>query len=91
MILVDKPWWPGRGHMWSHLVSDLSYVELHVFAEALGLPARGFDRDHYDIPAPRYEVAVWLGARTVSSRELVQALTRAGLRRPKHRTPFADR
>jgi len=27
---------------------------------------------------------VWLGARTVSSREIVVALHRRGLRRPKH-------
>ena len=51
LILVDEPLWPARGRLWSHLVSDLSYAELHVFAEMLGAPRRAFDRDHYDIPA----------------------------------------
>ncbi|MBU2663174.1 DUF4031 domain-containing protein [Actinoplanes bogorensis] len=84
MILVDEPVWPGRGRLWSHLVSDLSYEELHVFAEMLGAPRRAFDRDHYDIPAFRFRSALWLGAELVSSRELASRLRAAGLRRPKH-------
>jgi len=85
MILVDPPRWPGRGRLWSHLVSDVSYAELHAFAELLGAPRRAFERDHYDVPAARYPVAVWLGATVVDSRELVRRLTRAGLRRRKPR------
>ena len=50
MILVDPPAWPAHGRLWSHLVSDTSYDELHAFARRLGIPARGFDRDHYDVP-----------------------------------------
>jgi hypothetical protein len=50
----------------------------------LGAPRRGFDRDHYDLPAERVPMAVWLGARPVSSREIVRLLHGAGLRRPKH-------
>lgn len=84
MIYVDEPTWPGRGRLWSHLVSDVSYAELHVFAEMLGVPRRAFDRDHYDITAERFAVALLLGARLVSGRELVGRLTAAGLRRPKH-------
>jgi len=85
VIYVDEPAWPGRGRLWSHLVSDVSYVELHAFAELLGLPPRAFDGDHYDLPADRYATAVWLGARPATSREIVVHLVRAGLRRPKHR------
>ena len=85
MIFVDRPRWPGRGRLWSHLVSNVSFDELHAFAEALGAPRRGFDRDHYDIPEDRYAVAVWLGARPITSREIVALLVNAGLRRPKHR------
>ena len=81
MIVVDPPRWPGGGRLWSHLVSDVSYAELHAFAELLGAPPRGFDRDHYDLPAQLYPVALWLGARPVSSREIVVRLRRAGLRR----------
>lgn len=87
MIYVDEPTWPGRGRLWSHLVSDLSYAELHVFAEMIGAPRRAFDRDHYDIPAERLATALWLGARLVPARELVRRLTAAGLRRPKHLHP----
>jgi hypothetical protein len=83
VLLVDPPVWPGRGRLWSHLVSDVSYAELHAFAELLGVPRRGFDRDHYDVPADTYRLAVWLGARPVSSRVLLHHLVTAGLRRPK--------
>jgi Protein of unknown function (DUF4031) len=71
--------------MWSHLVSDISFAELHAFAEALGAPRRGFDRDHYDIPEEIYAIALWLGAYPATSREIVTRLVGAGLRRPKHR------
>ena len=88
MLYVDRAVWPGRGRaagrLWAHLVSDVSYAELHVFAELLGAPRRGFERDHYDIPAPLVPVAVWLGARQVPARELAARLRAAGLRRPKH-------
>jgi hypothetical protein len=73
--------------MWSHLVSDVSLAELHAFAELLGVPSRGFDRDHYDLPAGWYDLARWLGAHPASSREIVTRLHRAGLRRPKPRRP----
>ncbi len=84
MIYVDRPAWPARGRLWSHLISDVSLAELHAFAEALGAPRRGFDRDHYDIPADRFPMAVWLGAYVVPSRDLVRLLRTSGLRRPKH-------
>jgi hypothetical protein len=84
LILVDEPLWPARGRLWSHLVSDLSYEELHVFAEMLGAPRRAFDRDHYDIPSQRFAPALWLGATLLPSRELAFRLRAAGLRRPKH-------
>ncbi|MQY13049.1 hypothetical protein SRB5_31890 [Streptomyces sp. RB5] len=82
-VLIDPPDWPGHGRLWSHLVSDTSLAELHAFAERLGVPRRGFDRDHYDVPASRYADAVRLGAEEVRSRELVARLTAAGLRRRK--------
>lgn len=82
-ILIDPPLVPWRGRLWSHLASDESYEELHAFAAALDVPARGFDGDHYDIPAEYFDVAVAAGAVPVRSRELVQRLTAAGLRRRK--------
>jgi hypothetical protein len=68
-------------------VSDESLPELHTFAAELGVPERGFDRDHYDIPAALYERAIAAGATPVSSREVVARLTAAGLRRRKQSGP----
>lgn len=85
MIFVDPPMWPGHGRLWSHLVSDASFTELHAFAAAVGIPARGFERDHYDVPAEMYEHVVAAGALPVSTREVVRRLAVAGLRRRKHR------
>jgi hypothetical protein len=84
-LLIDPPTWPAHGRIWSHLVSDESFDELHVFAREVGLPERGFHRDHYDVPADFYEHVVAAGAITVSSRELVARLNAAGLRRRRVR------
>ena len=83
MILIDPPNAPGRGRLWSHLASDTSYDELHVFARGVGIPERGFDRDHYDVPSEWYDDMLAAGAVPVSSRELVSRLLAAGLRRRK--------
>lgn len=82
-VLIDLPTWPGRGRLWSHLVSDTSYDELHAFARTLGVPERAFDRDHYDVPSDVYDRALALGAEPVGGKELVARLTAAGLRRRK--------
>jgi Protein of unknown function (DUF4031) len=82
-VYIDPPIWPGHGRHWSHLVSDVSYEELHEFAARIGLPSRAFERDHYDVLDDRYDLAVRAGARPVSSREIVLRLTAAGLRRRK--------
>ena len=82
-VLIDPPNAAGHGRLWSHLASDASYDELHTFARAVGIPARGFDRDHYDVPAEWYDQVVAAGAQPVSSRELVRRLHAAGLRRRK--------
>ena len=84
-ILIDPPQWWHRERWWGHMVSDESYDELHAFAEALGVPRRGFERDHYDVPAELHDAAIEAGASLVSSKELVRRLTAAGLRRPKGR------
>lgn len=86
-LYIDPPTWPGHGRLWSHLVSDASYEELHAFAAAIGSPRRAFDGDHYDLPSERYASAVAAGAFEVGSKELLRRLTEAGLRRPKRRRP----
>jgi muramoyltetrapeptide carboxypeptidase len=82
-LLIDPPNVAYRGMLWSHLASDTSLDELHAFARRVGIPARGFDRDHYDVPAQRHNAVVAAGATPISSRELVQRLRDAGLRRRK--------
>jgi hypothetical protein len=79
-VLIDEPIWPAHGTVWAHLVSDESYAELHAFAAAAGIPERGFDHDHYDVPLRRWDEMVALGAEVVTTRDLVQRLERSGLR-----------
>ncbi|MFZ6990876.1 DUF4031 domain-containing protein [Curtobacterium sp. RRHDQ66] len=79
-VLIDPPTWPAHETVWSHLVSDLSYAELHEFAARAGVPRRAFDHDHYDVPLARYDELVALGATPVTGRELVLRLIKSGLR-----------
>jgi hypothetical protein len=79
-VFIDEPMWPAHGTLWSHLISDTSLDELHAFAQQAGIPSRGFDRDHYDVPAERHETLVAMGAIRVNNRELVKLLQSSGLR-----------
>jgi hypothetical protein len=93
--MVDPPSWPAHGRLWSHLASDTSLEELHALAAAAGLPERGFEGDHYDVPQERYDDVVAAGAVPVSGRELLRRLVAGGLRVPKRRgervlASFAD-
>lgn len=79
-IWIDPPAWPAHGRLWSHLISDESYAELHDFAAAQGIPPRGFEGDHYDVPEERHAALVAAGARLVGGRELARILRDSGLR-----------
>ncbi|HET8766126.1 MAG TPA: DUF4031 domain-containing protein, partial [Pedococcus sp.] len=68
-IWIDPPAWPAHGRLWSHLVSDRSYDELHEFAAAQGIPRRAFEGDHYDVPDERYAALVGAGAQPVAGRD----------------------
>ena len=88
-VLIDQPIWPAHDTVWAHIVSDTSLEELHEFAALAGIPRRGFDLDHYDVPARLWEQLVALGAEPVGVREFVRRLEASGLRvaqrdRPKH-------
>lgn len=80
MVLIDDPLWPAHDRLWAHLVSDDNLEELHAFARANGIPERGFDLDHYDVPAERHAELVASGATHVNGRELVRRLIASGLR-----------
>ena len=95
-VYIDPPAWPGHGRLWSHLISDVSFEELHAFAGKLDVPRRAFERDlpqvldfartggtPIDIPSHRYADVVAAGAVQVSSREVVRLLHASGLRRRK--------
>jgi hypothetical protein len=94
-ILIDPPRWPAHDTLWSHLVSDGSLDELHDFAGANDIPRRGFDLDHYDVPASRYEDLIEAGAEPVDGHELVRRLIASGLRvtareRAERRPPLEE-
>jgi hypothetical protein len=79
-ILIDEARWWHRGHKWCHLVSDADLDELHAFADEHGIPRRGFQGDHYDVPEDYRPELIAAGAVEVESRELVRRLRAAGLR-----------
>lgn len=79
-VLIDDPLWWHRGRKWCHMVSDVSYDELHEFAQGRGIPRRAFQGDHYDIPEEYRAEMVAAGAVEVPSRELLRRLRAAGLR-----------
>ena len=63
------------------MVSDTSVEELKEFASKLGIPERGFQGDHFDVPGHMRQIAIQNGAKEVSSREILRALYAAGIRR----------
>jgi hypothetical protein len=79
-VLIDQPIWPAHDTLWAHIVSDESLDELHAFARLAGIPPRGFDHDHYDVPAHKWNELVELGAEPVTVRQLVERLRGSGLR-----------
>ena len=86
-IYIDPPVWPAHGTVFSHLISDVSLAELHEFAAAAGISERAFDRDHYDVPAHRYDELVQAGAKELSGAELTRTLIASGLRIPLKERP----
>jgi len=84
-VWIDPPRWPAHGRLWSHLISDTSYAELHDFAARTGIPARGFEGDHYDVPEERYAALVAAGARPIEGTELARRLRDSGLRFSKRK------
>ena len=84
-IWIDPPRWPAHGRLWSHLISDTSYGELQDFAARAGIPARGFEGDHFDVPQELYAELVAAGARPTEGKELARRLRDSGLRFQKRK------
>jgi 8-oxo-dGTP pyrophosphatase MutT (NUDIX family) len=84
-IWIDPPSWPAHGRLWSHVISDTSYEELHAFAARAGIPARGFDGDHFDVPQELYAALVEAGARPREGKQLARLLRDSGLRFQKRK------
>lgn len=64
------------------MVSDTSVTELKEFAAELGLPDRGFQGDHFDVPEHMREIAISAGAIEVTTRQILNALYDSGIRKP---------
>ena len=84
-VWIDQPIWPAHGRLFAHLVSDVSYDELHELARAAGLHPRSFDGDHYDVPDGRWQDAVDAGATPITGLELARRLNASGLRLRKRK------
>ena len=67
------------GNRWCHMITDGNEEELHQMAEKLGLKRKWFQGDHYDLTPSKRALAVKLGAREVSSRDLVKILRGLGV------------
>lgn len=75
MILVDDYKGRYRRMLMSHLtVIPFDLVELHVFAEAIGLKRAWFQGDHYDVCQSKRKEAIGLGALPVPARILADAI-----------------
>jgi len=100
MILIDgilQYKAPGlRFKRWSHMVSTVGEADLHEFAARLGLKREWAQlrpkasAAHYDIIPTKRALALRLGAREVTSRDLVRlnydGLDRRGVRGPERKT-----
>lgn len=84
-IWIDPPRWPAHDRLWSHLISDTSVEELKAFAARSGIPARGFEGDHFDVPEEMYAALVAAGARPTEGTELARLLRDSGLRFQKRK------
>lgn len=84
--MIDEARWWHDGRRWCHMISDVSYAELIAFADEVGIPRRGFEGDHYDIPEEYRDAMIAAGATAVESRVLLRRLKAAELRlRPRQR------
>lgn len=78
MVYVDAPRHRLGRMIMCHMAAD-SIGELHMMADAIGVSRRHFQdgkRQHYDICKAKRSHAVRLGAREISSREMVRLFSK---------------
>ncbi len=84
MIYVDElvdysKWtrWPAPD-LWCHMVTDGHIDELHHFAERIGLRRERFQghpsHPHYDLRPDKRALALQMGAKEATIREVVEAI-----------------
>ncbi|MGA8079963.1 MAG: DUF4031 domain-containing protein [Xanthobacteraceae bacterium] len=59
----------GRTYVMSHMIADTEQ-ELHAMAAAIGLARKWYQGDHYDIAKSKRALAIKLGARAITMRQL---------------------
>lgn len=62
-----------RWKTWSHMIADTE-EELHAMADSIGLKREWFQKDHYDVIPTKRAEAIKLGAKVVSTRDIVRIL-----------------
>lgn len=74
MVLIGKNKYKYRGMIMSHICSD-SLIELHAMATKIGVDTKHFQnkegKSHYDICQRKKKMALVLGAKEVSDKELI--------------------
>ncbi|MBE9603457.1 DUF4031 domain-containing protein [Acetobacteraceae bacterium H6797] len=64
-----------KGMRMSHMIAD-DEAELHAMADAIGMPRRSYQGNHYDVPLERRAMAVALGAVQVSMKQMAGMVVR---------------
>ena len=70
----------GIPGLWCHMVTDGDLEELHAFARQMGISPRRFQNHprhpHYDLMTGGRALAIALGAKEVTTRQLYQIVSR---------------
>lgn len=70
-----------RNMKMSHMIADTE-AELHAMADAIGLARKHYQGDHYDVSMTMRALAVSIGAKEITMRELARkAMLQRSLRR----------
>ena len=73
MFYVDSlKSYPKKRKKYCHLVSDISFRDLHEFVQGkLNIPRSRFHKNHYDLTEEERSLALTFNTKEVTSREIV--------------------